>query len=103
MCVEKPWSEWTESDSKKTKFDWIGKTIITSVLSSYEFFRVSQCKTAKEMWNILEVTLEETNDVKRARKHKKILSHIVNCTALVVGSDDVASSYYIGVLHGTPG
>jgi len=25
------------------------------------------------------------------------------CTALVVGSDDVASSYYIGVLNGTPG
>jgi len=25
------------------------------------------------------------------------------CTALVVGSDDVASSYYIGVLDGTPG
>ena len=26
-----------------------------------------------------------------------------SCTALVVGSDDVASSYYIGVLNGTPG
>ena len=25
------------------------------------------------------------------------------CTALVVGSDDVASSYYMGVLDGTPG
>ena len=28
---------------------------------------------------------------------------ILACTALVVGSDDVASSYYIGVLDGTPG
>jgi len=69
VCVEKPWSEWTESDSKKAKFDWIAKNIITSALSSDEFFRVSQCKSAKEMWDILEVTHEGTNDVKRARKH----------------------------------
>jgi len=37
-----------------------------------EFFRVSQCKSAKEMWKVLEVTHEGTNDVKRARKHALI-------------------------------
>jgi len=37
-----------------------------------EFFRVSQCKSAKEMWEVLEVTHEGTNDVKRARKHALI-------------------------------
>ena len=72
MCVEKPWSEWTESESKKAKFDWIAKNIITFALSSDEFFRVSQCKFSKEMWDILEVTHEGTNDVKRARKHALI-------------------------------
>jgi len=41
-------------------------------LSSNEFFRVSQCASAKEMWDILEVTHEGTNDVKRARKHTRI-------------------------------
>ena len=56
MLVDKPWSEWTGTDSKKTKFDWIAKNIITSTLSSNEFFRVSQCNSAKEMWDILEVT-----------------------------------------------
>ena len=30
-------------------------------------------------------------------------SYYYKCTALVVGSDDVASSYRIGVLDGTPG
>jgi len=34
-------------------------------LSSGEFFRVSQCNSAKEMWDILEVTHEGTSDVKR--------------------------------------
>jgi len=59
----------TEAKSKKAKFDWIAKNIITSALSYDEFFRVSQCSLAKEMWDILEVTHEGTNDVKRARKH----------------------------------
>jgi len=36
------------------------------------FFRVSQCPLAKEMWDILEVTHERTSDVKRARKHALI-------------------------------
>jgi len=37
-----------------------------------EFFRVSQCNSAKEMWEVLEVTHEGTNDVKQARKHSLI-------------------------------
>jgi len=37
-----------------------------------EFFCVSQCKSAKEMLELLEVTHEGTNDVKRARKHALI-------------------------------
>jgi len=72
VSIEKPWSQWTESESKKAKFDWIAKNIITSVLKSDEFFRVSQCASANEMWDILEVTHEGTNDVKRARKHTLI-------------------------------
>jgi len=48
------------------------KNIITSSLNLDEFFRVSQCTSAKEMWDILEVTHEGTSDVKRARKHALI-------------------------------
>jgi len=40
-----------------------------------EFFRVSQCSSTKDMWEILEVTKEGTNDVKRARKHTLILEY----------------------------
>jgi len=59
-------------ENKKVRFDWIAKNIITSALSCNEFFRVSQCSSTKEMWDILEVTHEGTNDVKRARKHALI-------------------------------
>ena len=56
----KPCSEWTESDNKKAKYDWIAKNIITSTLSCDEFYRVSHFESAKEMWDILEVTHEGT-------------------------------------------
>jgi len=49
-----------------------GMNIITSTLNSDEFFRISQCASAKEMWDTLEVTHEGTNDVKKARKHTLI-------------------------------
>ena len=41
-------------------------------MSCDEFFRVSQCSSAKEMWDILEVTHEGTHDFERARKHALI-------------------------------
>jgi len=47
VFVDKPWSEWIETDSKKAKFEWIAKNIITFVLSCDEFFSISQCATAK--------------------------------------------------------
>jgi len=70
--IENPLSQWTDSESKKSKFDCIAKNIITSAFNSNEFFRVSQCKSAKEMWDTLEVTHEGTDEVKRARKHTLI-------------------------------
>ena len=72
VISKKPWSQWTENESKKAQYDCVAKNIITSALSFDEFFRVSQCESAKEMWGTLEVTHEGTNDVKRARKHALI-------------------------------
>ena len=70
--IEKPWSQWTDVESKKVKFDCTAKNIITSALNSDEFFRVSQCKSSKKKWDTSEVTHEGTNEVKRARKHALI-------------------------------
>ena len=57
---------------RRPQYDCNAKNILTSSLNMDEFFRVSQCKSAKEMWEVLEVTHEGTNDVKRARKHALI-------------------------------
>jgi len=38
VFIEKPWSQWTESESKRAQYDCIAKNIITSALNSEEFF-----------------------------------------------------------------
>ena len=70
--VNKPWTQWNEEKRRRAQYDCNAKNILTSSLNMDEFFRVSQCKSAKEMWEVLEVTHEGTNDVKRARKHALI-------------------------------
>jgi len=70
--VDKPWSEWTDEERRRAQYHCNAKNIITSSLSMDEFFRVSQCMNAKEMWDVLEVTHEGTSEVKRARKHALI-------------------------------
>jgi len=70
--VAKPRSEWSESEKKKTQYDLVAKNIITSSLTMDEFFRISQCSSAKEMWVVLEVTHKGTKDIKRSRKHSLI-------------------------------
>jgi len=50
--VDKPWIEWTDEERRRAQYDCNAKNIITSSLSMDEFFRVSQCKSAKEMWDV---------------------------------------------------
>lgn len=56
--IPKPRSDWSEDDKKKVGYNAKAKNIITSALSADEFFRVSNCKTAKEMWDTLQQTHE---------------------------------------------
>uniref|UniRef100_A0A151UI80 DUF4219 domain-containing protein n=1 Tax=Cajanus cajan TaxID=3821 RepID=A0A151UI80_CAJCA len=67
-----PYIPMTKDDDGKRKKTLEAKNIITSALSIDEFFRISQCKSAKEMWDTLQVTHEGTSDVKRSRKHTLI-------------------------------
>jgi len=70
--VDKPWNLWTKEEKKKAQNDYVAKNILTSELNMNEFFRISQCNSAKYMWDELEVTHEGSNDVKRVRKHALI-------------------------------
>ena len=65
--IKKPWFQWTNEESEKAKFDCIAKNILTSALDSKEFFRISECESAKEMWDTLKATHESTTEIKKAK------------------------------------
>ena len=60
------------------KLDCAAQNIIASVLDTNEFFRISKCKTAKEMWDTLKAThgnINESKEVRsksQARRKKKV-------------------------------
>ena len=67
MSFEKPWFQWTDDENKKAKFDCIAKNIITSALDSKEIFRISECESAKEMWDTLKATHESITEIKKEK------------------------------------
>jgi len=67
--VPKEWDEMKDDEKRKVQDDQKAKNILTSGLSSDEFFRTARCKSAKEIWKMLEITYKGTTDVRRARKH----------------------------------
>ena len=71
--IEKPREEWSEEERRLVQYNLKAKKIITSALGMDEYFRVSNCKSAKDMWDTLQVTHEGTTDVKRSRIN--ILTH----------------------------
>ena len=49
--VEKPYESWSQEEIRKGEYDSKAMNIIHSTLNSDEFFKVSACTTAKEMWD----------------------------------------------------
>ena len=71
--VPKEFSQWTPDENKRAHYDFRAKNIISSTLTLDEFYKVfNVCESTKEMWDVLEVTHESTNEVKRARKNTLI-------------------------------
>ncbi|KAK2454205.1 gag-protease polyprotein [Trifolium repens] len=60
-------SSWDEDDKKKVLNDKKAINILHSALSMDEFFRISTCETAKEIWDTLVETHEGTAEVKRSK------------------------------------
>jgi len=55
--VNKPWTQLTKEERRRAQYDCNAKNILTSSLNMDEFFRVSQRKSAKEMWEVLQVRI----------------------------------------------
>ena len=63
----KPKASWNEDNKKQVLYDKKEINLLQGALSMDEFFRVSTCTTAKEIWDTLVETHEGTAEVKISR------------------------------------
>ncbi|WJX13358.1 hypothetical protein P8452_03754 [Trifolium repens] len=64
IVTNKPMAQWTEEEKKKVNYDAKAQNILISSLGIDQFYHVSHCQSAKEMWDTLVTHFEGTNDVK---------------------------------------
>ncbi|XP_050877803.1 uncharacterized protein LOC127081601 [Lathyrus oleraceus] len=63
----KPKTSWDDDDKKKVLYDKKAINLLQSALIMDEFFRISACTMAKQIWDTLVETHEGTAEVKRSR------------------------------------
>jgi hypothetical protein len=59
--------EWSTQEADRVLLNTKAKLFIKSAMSREEYDRIMQCKTAKEMWETLEIHHEGTSRVKETR------------------------------------
>ena len=65
--IPKTLDEYSEEENTKFQLNSKAIYIIVYAIDRNEYNRISQCKTTKEVWRILEVTHEGTNQVKDSK------------------------------------
>ncbi|KAL6329838.1 hypothetical protein AAG906_037551 [Vitis piasezkii] len=67
VMVPKLKHEWDELDRKKVQLNAKAVFILHCAIDRNEFNRIWHCKSAKEIWKLLEVTYEGNNQVKESK------------------------------------
>ncbi|GAV65970.1 zf-CCHC domain-containing protein/DUF4219 domain-containing protein/UBN2 domain-containing protein [Cephalotus follicularis] len=63
----KPENEYNDNDFRMLQLNYKAKHVSFCAVGPNEFNRISSCDSAKEMWDLLEVTYEGTNQVKESK------------------------------------
>ncbi|GAV84091.1 UBN2 domain-containing protein, partial [Cephalotus follicularis] len=63
----KPENEYNDNDFRIIQLNSKAKHVLFCAVGQNEFNRISSCDTAKQMWDLLEITYEGTNQVKESR------------------------------------
>ncbi|GAV88467.1 zf-CCHC domain-containing protein/DUF4219 domain-containing protein/UBN2 domain-containing protein, partial [Cephalotus follicularis] len=63
----KPENEYNDSNFRMLQLNSKAKHVLFCAVGPNEFNRISSCDSAKEMWDLLEVTYEGTNQVKESK------------------------------------
>ncbi|GAV58190.1 zf-CCHC domain-containing protein/UBN2 domain-containing protein [Cephalotus follicularis] len=67
VVSRKPENEFNDNDFRIVQLNSKAKHVLFCAVGPNEFNRISSCESAKEMWDLLEVTYESTNQVKESK------------------------------------
>ena len=67
VMVLKPKQEWNEHDRRNFQLNTKVVFTLQCAMDRNEYNKICQCKSAKEIWRLLEITHEETNQVKKSK------------------------------------
>ncbi|GAV81220.1 UBN2 domain-containing protein, partial [Cephalotus follicularis] len=79
----KPENEYNDNDFRMLQLNSKAKHVLFCAVVPNEFNRISSCDSAKQMWDLLEVTHEGTNQVKESK-----ISMVVHEYELFVMNDN---------------
>ncbi|KAH9734285.1 hypothetical protein KPL71_017316 [Citrus sinensis] len=65
--IPKPSREWNKFEKRKASLNSKAMNVLFCALDKKEFYRVSSCESANEIWHKLEVVYEGTNQVKESK------------------------------------
>ncbi|GAV86229.1 LOW QUALITY PROTEIN: UBN2 domain-containing protein, partial [Cephalotus follicularis] len=65
--VSPPENEYNDNDFRMLQLNSKAKHVLFCAIGPNEFNRISSCDSTKEMWDLLEVTYEGTNQVKESK------------------------------------
>ena len=65
--IPKPSQEWNKFKKRKVSLNFKSMNVLFCALDKKEFHRVSNYKSAHEIWNKIEVVYEGTNQVKESK------------------------------------
>ncbi|GAV68047.1 zf-CCHC domain-containing protein/UBN2 domain-containing protein [Cephalotus follicularis] len=67
VVSHKPENEYNDNDFRMLQLNSKAKHVLFCAVGPNEFNRISSCDSAKQMWDLLEVTYEGTNQVKESK------------------------------------
>ena len=65
--IQKPLEEYNDGENKEFQLNSRAIYILVCAMDRTEYNKICQCKTAKDVWGILEITHEGTNQVKDSK------------------------------------
>ncbi|CAA0827393.1 Unknown protein [Striga hermonthica] len=70
--IPKPRKDWNDDDLKKMQHDASAINMLHCALDASEYNRISECESAKEIWEKLETTYEGTDKVKDSKINQQL-------------------------------